>query len=65
MNRTAKVYLLAVDAAERRILMEMPDGALAGVEKVKFAFGKEARVIAYQSERKQPSAVGASQPKRN
>ena len=56
MNRQAKIYLLAVDAEERRLLMQLPDGALAGVEKVKGAFGKEARVVAYDS-KKQPHSA--------
>jgi hypothetical protein len=48
MNRQAKIYLLAVDSREHKILMQLPDTALACVEKVKHVFGKEARVIAHR-----------------
>jgi tRNA G37 N-methylase Trm5 len=48
VNREARIYLLAVDADERRILMRLPDGALTGVEKVKAALGKGARVLSYE-----------------
>lgn len=63
MNRQAKVYLLAIDAQERRLLMRLPDNAmLSGVEKVKNVFGKEARVIGYSE--KQPRTSSAPEPKR-
>jgi hypothetical protein len=48
MNRQAKIYLLAVDVAEHKILMQLPDTALVCVEKVKTVFGKEARVVAHK-----------------
>jgi hypothetical protein len=48
MNRQARIYLLAVDAAEHRILMRLPDSTLTCVEKVKNVFGKEARVVAHR-----------------
>jgi hypothetical protein len=56
MNRQVKIYLLAVDAEERRILMRLPDGALSGVEKVKNVFGKEARVLAYTETQSHPAS---------
>ena len=62
MKRNAKIYLLAVDAEERRIVMQLPDSALSGVEKVKRVFGKGARVVAYTA--KQPDTARAPQPKR-
>jgi hypothetical protein len=62
MNRHAKIYLLAIDAQERRLLMRLPDDALSGVEKVKNVFGKEARVIGYSE--KQPRTSSVPEPKR-
>ena len=62
MTRQAKIYLLAVDAEERRILIQLPDSTFDCVEKIKSVFGKEARLVGY--EKAQPGSTGASQPKR-
>jgi hypothetical protein len=52
MNRSARIYLLAVDTAERRLLMRLPDSTLDAVEKVKKIFGKDSRVISTSTEKK-------------
>jgi hypothetical protein len=58
MNREARIYLLCVDAKERRLLMQLPDATLDTVEKVKRIFGKESRVITTMSTRKASAGDG-------
>lgn len=63
MNCEAKIYLLAIDSEERRILVRLPDSSLAAVENIKRVFGKNARVIAHDGPAKPIRGKGNGQQK--